>query len=130
MKRFLLITATLLALTSGATAKMPKELTLLSGPDWCQEKVESRGGGTIIHMTERSGCENPSSFAIETDGSFGWEDTSCSPIRVKDVSRGKWWTWMITARCTYYGGPRDYTKTEMFKFELDKNGLVLTTKTK
>jgi hypothetical protein len=48
---------------------------------------------------------NHSGFAIERDGSFGWEDTSCTPIRVGKAKPMEYYSleWTITARCTDYG---------------------------
>jgi hypothetical protein len=120
IRKFTFATALLLLTATANAAEMPEQLGFHAGETWCTDKHETRGGWTVTSMSSSGeDCKDPSDFAIEANGSFGWEDTSCTPIHVGEMQvkapRGRTLEWTITARCTYYGGRRDYTKTEVFK---------------
>jgi hypothetical protein len=131
MKRLLMIATALLALISASAAnavEMPKPLAKHAGSVWCEETFRS-GSWTVVRMTghvEDVGCVNPKAqpngFAIEASGDFGWEDTSCWPIRIsKAVPRGIYsLDWTIVARCEDYGGSKIRRRTETFVFSLFK----------
>jgi hypothetical protein len=122
MKRLLLITAALLALTGAANAvELPE---LLARECWLMEARERTPGAGFVYTDAGGKCD----FYIRKT-EFGWRDhMTCSPIhvgemKIKDPPRARTLEWTVRARCIGQitdGGRTDAISILKFKFNLFK----------
>jgi len=111
----LAIAAMLIAMLVPAPAfalDMPKDIT----HEWCQSEDASEQ--SAIYIACKAG-----EFTVARK-SFGWEDTTCTPLAVRvEENKARSQSWIVQARCKDYGA--NATKVETFRFYLHKGTTLI-----